>query len=151
MRTLPYDNRPQPPARTVLRPAATGGAAVYLDCNATAPSTPRSAPRSGGTWTEEYGNAGSRTHQYGQAAKDRVNQAREQVPRVVACQPDEVIFTSGATESDNLALLGIAPHGDSAGRRHMVSTRSSTKPCWNPWSTCRARIRDDARPPGRSG
>lgn len=72
--------------------------------------------------TESYGNAGSRTHLYGADAKAEVAQARERVAAAANAQPDEVIFTSGATESDNLAILGLVAHGQSAGRRHIVST-----------------------------
>lgn len=76
---------------------------------------------------EEYGNAGSRTHLYGQQAKVRVNEARSQVAGVVDAQADEVIFTSGATESNNLALLGLAAHGENRSLRHVVSARIEHK------------------------
>jgi len=81
---------------------------------------------------EEYGNAGSRTHMFGQTAKDRVNRARAEVAAVVSAEPDEVIFTSGATESDNLALLGLARHGAASGRRHLVSTTIEHKAVLGP-------------------
>jgi cysteine desulfurase len=105
---------------------------VYLDCNATAPIDPQVRAEVWRYLTEEYGNAGSRTHQYGQAARNRVQQAREQVAGVVAAEPAEVIFTSGATEADNLALLGIAPHGDSAGHRHIISSQIEHKAVLEP-------------------
>ena len=82
--------------------------------------------------TQEFGNAGSRTHSYGQVAKERVNRAREEVAAVVAAKPDEVIFTSGATESDNLAILGLACHGEATGKKHIISTQIEHKAVLEP-------------------
>jgi cysteine desulfurase len=70
----------------------------------------------------EFGNAGSRTHEHGTRAKRAVQEARRQVAAVVGVTPDEVVFTSGATESNNLALLGLAEHGLATGKTHMVSS-----------------------------
>ena len=96
---------------------------VYLDCAATTPIDPRVAERVVHFLREEFGNAGSRTHEYGTAARRAVEQAREQVARVVGATRGEVVFTSGATESNNLAILGLADHGIASGKRHVVSTR----------------------------
>ncbi|MEQ6900789.1 cysteine desulfurase DndA [Nocardioides sp. YIM 152588] len=111
-----------------------GGASrpVYLDYNATAPVDPRVAEEVLRFLTEEFGNAGSRTHGYGQVAKHRVIRAREEVAAAVAAKPDEVIFTSGATESDNLAILGLAAHGEAVGRRHIISTQIEHKAVLEP-------------------
>lgn len=106
--------------------------AVYLDCNATTPLDPRVQAEVLHYLTEEFGNAGSRTHEYGLTAKERTQRAREQVSTIVAADTDEVIFTSGATESDNLALLGLAPHGDAAGRRHIISSAIEHKAVLEP-------------------
>lgn len=106
--------------------------AVYLDCNATTPIEPAVLAEVQYYLAEEYGNAGSRSHVYGQAAKERVNRAREEVAAVVGAQSEEVIFTSGATESDNLALLGLASHGEATGRRHIVSTQIEHKAILEP-------------------
>jgi cysteine desulfurase len=103
-----------------------------LDCNATTPIDPRVQAEVLTYMAEEFGNAGSRTHGYGQAAKERVNHARKQVAKVVAAQPDEVIFTSGATESNNLAILGLAAHGERSGRRHIISTQIEHKAVLEP-------------------
>src|SRR4051812_3834980 len=95
---------------------------VYLDCAATTPVDPRVAADVVRFIHDEYGNAGSRTHAFGARAKRAVERARDQVAAVVACTRGEVVFTSGATESNNLAILGLAEHGRRTGRRHLVST-----------------------------
>jgi cysteine desulfurase len=104
----------------------------YLDCNATTPVEP-SVVNEIVQWTaEEFGNAGSRTHQYGQAAKNRVKSAREDVAAVVDAQVDEVVFTSGATESNNLAILGLAAYGEQTRRKHIVATQIEHKAVLEP-------------------
>jgi cysteine desulfurase len=110
-----------------------------LDCNATTPVDPRVQAEVFKYMAEEFGNAGSRTHTYGQAAKDRVNQARREVASVVAAQPEEVIFTSGATESNNLAILGLAAHGERTGQRHIISTQIEHKAVLEPLAALAAR------------
>lgn len=112
---------------------------VYLDCNATTPTEPRVAAEVMTYMTQEFGNSGSRTHGYGQLAKERVNRAREQVAAVVAARPDEVTFTSGATESNNLAILGLAHAGIESGRRHIVSTQIEHKAVLEPLSVLEER------------
>src|SRR4051794_24280572 len=94
---------------------------IYLDCAATTATDPRVADVVLRLMTEEFGNAGSRTHLYGSAAQQEVTRARERIASPVAADPEEVIFTSGATESDNLAILGLADFGRTEGRRHIVS------------------------------
>ncbi|MBY4111464.1 aminotransferase class V-fold PLP-dependent enzyme [Rhodococcus fascians] len=96
---------------------------VYLDCNATTPIDPAVLEEVIHYLQVDFGNAGSRTHTYGQRAKERVNRAREQVAAPAAAKPDEVIFTSGATESNNLAILGLEAAGRSSGRMHLVTTQ----------------------------
>ncbi|OBC03468.1 cysteine desulfurase DndA [Mycobacterium sp. 852013-50091_SCH5140682] len=105
---------------------------VYLDFNATTPVDRRVAEEVMTYLSNEFGNAGSRTHTYGQIAKERVNRARTEVATVVSAKPDEVVFTSGATESDNLALLGLAAHGIATGRRHIISTQIEHKAVLEP-------------------
>jgi cysteine desulfurase len=105
---------------------------VYLDCNATTPIEPEVCKVVLRFMSEEFGNAGSRTHEYGTRAKRAVQRAREQVARLVQCEPDEVVFTSGATESNNLAILGLARHGRETGRRHIVSTMIEHKAILEP-------------------
>ncbi|OBK28876.1 cysteine desulfurase DndA [Mycobacterium asiaticum] len=110
----------------------TAGRPIYLDCNATTPVDPRVSAEVMTYMAHEFGNSGSRTHGYGQIAKERVALSREQVAAVVTARPDEVTFTSGATESNNLAILGLAPSGEAAGRRHIVSTQIEHKAVLEP-------------------
>src|SRR5262249_2221207 len=81
---------------------------------------------------EEFGNAGSRTHDFGARAKQAVERARDQIAAVGKVKRDEVIFTSGATESNNVAILGLASHGEKTGRKHMVGTASEHKAVLEP-------------------
>lgn len=97
--------------------------AVYLDCAATTPVDPRVLEEIVHYLGEDFGNAGSRTHDYGNRARRRVEQARDQVAAVVGASRAEVFFTSGATESNNLSILGLAEHGRATGRRHLITTR----------------------------
>ena len=105
---------------------------VYLDCNATTPLDPRVRQVLLRYLDEEYGNEGSRTHEYGSAAKRAVQQARDQVASVVDCKREEVLFTSGATESNNLAILGLVDFGIANNRRHIVSTMIEHKAVLEP-------------------
>jgi cysteine desulfurase len=105
---------------------------VYLDCNATTPVEPKVLEVMLRYLGEEYGNAGSRTHEFGVRAKQAVERARDQVGAVVAARRDEVIFTSGATESNNIALLGLAGSAEGATRRHIVSTAIEHKAVLEP-------------------
>jgi len=102
-------------------PAADSGP-VYLDCAATTPIDPRVQQEVVRYLETEFGNSGSRTHPYGARARRAVEHARDQVAAVVACGRGDVVFTSGATESNNLALLGLARAGIESGRTHLVST-----------------------------
>lgn len=96
--------------------------AVYLDYNATAPVQSLVLEAMVSVYTDNYGNSGSRTHVFGQRAQQVVRDAREKVARLLRVESREVIFTSGATESNNLAILGLARWGAKHGRRHIVST-----------------------------
>lgn len=105
---------------------------VYLDCAATTATDPRVAELVMRLFVEEFGNAGSRTHSYGVAAQREVTLARERIAATLGAEPDEVIFTSGATESNNLAILGLAAFGTRAGKRHIVSTAIEHKAVLEP-------------------
>lgn len=111
---------------------------IYLDCNATTPMDPAVQEVVLG-WLGDVGNAGSRTHEYGLRARRAVERARDQVAGVVRATPDEIVFTSGATESNNLAVLGLAPCGEANGRRHVVSTAIEHKAVLEPLEALAAR------------
>lgn len=105
---------------------------AYLDCNATTPIEPAVRDIVLKYMTEEFGNAGSRTHEYGARALQALHRAREQIAAVVSAKRDEVVFTSGATEANNLAILGLATYGERVGRRHIVSTAIEHKAVLEP-------------------
>ncbi|WP_425245405.1 cysteine desulfurase DndA [Streptomyces sp. NEAU-NA10] len=95
---------------------------AYLDAAATTRVDPRVAEVVLHWMTEDFGNAGSRTHEYGARAKKAVQEARAFLAGTVGAKTEEVIFTSGATESNNIALLGLVPHGEKHQRRHIITS-----------------------------
>lgn len=105
---------------------------VYLDCNASTPLDPAVRAVLLRHLDEVPGNAGSRTHVYGAAAKQAVERAREQVAAVVGARRDEVLFTSGATEANNLAILGLKEALAASGRRHVITTAIEHKAVLEP-------------------
>ncbi|MDP2308086.1 MAG: IscS subfamily cysteine desulfurase [Pseudomonadota bacterium] len=99
---------------------------VYLDNHATTRCDPRVVEVMLPYLTEVYGNAGSRNHAYGWAAQEGVELAREQTGRMLGADPKEIVFTSGATESDNLAVLGVARFYKDKGR-HIITSNIEHK------------------------
>jgi cysteine desulfurase len=96
--------------------------AIYLDCNASTPIDPTVADAMSNWLTLDYGNASSRTHEFGLKAKRAVALARKRVASVLAVDQEEVLFTSGATESNNLAILGLAAWCEQTGNKHLITS-----------------------------
>ena len=95
---------------------------IYMDANATTPLLPEVFEAMRPFWMEHYGNASS-IHQHGQHARGAVEQARAQVARFLHCLNSEIVFTSGGTESDNLALFGVlSPEHAAAEPAHLITT-----------------------------
>src|ERR1700741_650495 len=84
---------------------------VYLDNNATTPVLPKVLEAMRPYFGEHFGNASS-IHHHGQETRAAVERARESVAALLGCRPTEIVFTSGGTEGDNLALFGLAKAGD---------------------------------------
>jgi cysteine desulfurase len=96
--------------------------AVYLDHHATTPVDERVAEEMTPYLTENFGNPASDDHLYGAKAKEGVEQAREQISDVLNCRKEEIIFTSGATESDNLAIKGVADYAERKDKGNHIIT-----------------------------
>jgi len=94
---------------------------IYLDHNATTPLLPEVIDRMTGTLREEFGNPSS-VHHFGQQAKAAIDEARTEVATLLSADPSEVLFTSGGTESDNIAIRGAAEALEATGRRHLIAS-----------------------------
>ena len=99
---------------------------IYLDYSATTPVDPRVVDAMIPWLRENFGNPASRSHSFGWTAEKAVDQAREQVAALVNCDPRELIWTSGATESINLALKGVARFHKDKGK-HLVTVKTEHK------------------------
>ena len=105
---------------------------VYLDANATTSVLKPVADLVYKLMTEEFGNAGSRTHEFGAKAKQATEKARAQIAAVVEADKTEVIFTSGATESNNIAILGLESFGIENNKKHIITTKVEHKAVLEP-------------------
>ena len=99
---------------------------IYMDYSATTPTDPRVAQKMIPYITEHFGNPASRSHPYGWEAEEAVEEARAQVAALVNADPREIVFTSGATESNNLALKGIAEFYQDRGK-HIITVKTEHK------------------------
>lgn len=106
---------------------------IYLDYAATTPVDPQVAQKMSKFLTMEgcFGNPASRSHWYGWQAEEAVEEAREQVSELINSDPREIVFTSGATESNNLAIKGIAQHNIEKGN-HVITVRTEHKAVLDP-------------------
>ena len=94
---------------------------IYLDHNATTPLHPAVVERMTEALREEFGNPSS-VHHFGQRAKAAIDEARSAVAALVGADPPEIVFTSGGTEGDNMAIRGVAEALEASGRRHLIAT-----------------------------
>ena len=99
---------------------------IYMDYSATTPVDTRVAQKMIPHLTENFGNPASRSHSFGWTAEQAVENAREEVAGLVGCDPKEIVWTSGATESDNLAIKGAAHFYQSKGK-HLITLKTEHK------------------------
>ncbi|TXT13483.1 hypothetical protein VHUM_00850 [Vanrija humicola] len=102
------------------------GRPIYLDMQATTPMDPRVLDKMMPLFTEQYGNPHSRTHAYGWEAEEYVEEARENVAKLIGAGAKDIVFTSGATESNNMIIKGIANFHKSK-KRHIITTQTEHK------------------------
>jgi cysteine desulfurase len=104
---------------------------IYMDCHATTPVDPRVLDAMLPYFREEFGNAASKSHSFGWRAEEAVEAARAEVGALIGASAKEIVFTSGATESDNLAVKGAAHFYKDRGR-HLVTCRTEHKAVLDP-------------------
>lgn len=95
---------------------------VYLDYNASSPVDPRVLDRMIDVYRNHFGNADSRTHSFGLDAKEIVVDARRTISRILNIDSTDVLFTSGSTESNNMAIIGLLEYAKKSGKNHFITT-----------------------------
>ncbi len=100
---------------------------IYLDYSATTPVDPRVAQKMIPYLTEDFGNPASRSHPYGWTAEKAVENAREEIAKLVNADPREIVWTSGATESNNLAIKGAAHFYSNGKGKHIITSATEHK------------------------
>lgn len=95
---------------------------IYLDYNASAPIDPEVLETMMDIYQHHIGNADSRTHDYGDHARSIVEAARKQVASLLKISASEVFFTSGATESNNIAIQGLEEYALQSGKKHIITS-----------------------------
>lgn len=125
---------------------------LYLDYNASAPILPEVLNTMIETYQNTIGNADSRTHIYGTNAQTAVQLCRTNIAAVLGVNPDEIIFTSGSTESNNTVILGIEEYARSTGKTHIISTAIEHKAVLEPLKLLEKKgFKVDYIAPDRSG
>ncbi|MFN7914210.1 MAG: cysteine desulfurase family protein [Vicinamibacterales bacterium] len=94
---------------------------VYFDYNATTPPSPEVVDRVASATRDLFGNASS-VHHFGQQAKAALDESRSALAALIKADPSEIVFTAGGTESDNMAIRGVAEAAEATGRRHLVAS-----------------------------
>ncbi|KAL6715516.1 cysteine desulfurase [Lecanora helva] len=119
------------PAAGILKQATVmdeGVRPIYLDMQATTPTDPRVLDAMLPFFTGLYGNPHSRTHAYGWETEKAVEKAREYIANLIGADPKEIIFTSGATESNNMSIKGVARFlGKGGKKKHIITTQTEHK------------------------
>lgn len=105
---------------------------VYLDCNSTTPLEEDVMSEMRQYLSFDFGNAGSRTHEMGSIASKAVNNSRKKIAEVLNADGSDILFTSGATESNNLAILGMEKFGKEENRKHIISSPAEHKATLEP-------------------
>ena len=112
---------------------------VYLDCNSTTPLEEEVMIEMRQYMSHEFGNAGSRTHEMGATASRAVNESRKKIADLLNAEGSDILFTSGATESNNLSILGMERFGMEQNKKHIISSPTEHKATLEPLERLRDR------------